>query len=106
VAIIDHGQVIALGSPRELKERSGDQTRVEVRLTKPESPEKLKSLDGIDDCRELNGSYILQARRPPQAIVSLVKHLETAGNELLGLEISTPSLEDVFIELTGRRLRD
>jgi len=106
VAIIDHGQVIALGSPRELKERSGDQTRVEVRLTKPESTELLKGLEGVDDCRELNGSYILQARRPPQAIVSLVKHLETADNELLGLEISTPSLEDVFIELTGRRLRD
>jgi ABC-2 type transport system ATP-binding protein len=106
VAIIDHGQVIALGSPRELKERSGDQTRVEVRLTKPELPEVLKNLDGVTDCRELNGTYILQAQRPPQAIVSLVKHLEAAGNELLGLEISTPSLEDVFIELTGRRLRD
>ena len=38
VAIIDHGQVIALGSPRELKERSGDKTRVEVRLHKPDSP--------------------------------------------------------------------
>jgi hypothetical protein len=35
-----------------------------------------------------------------------VKHLEAQGNELLGLEILTPSLEDVFIELTGRRLRD
>jgi ABC-2 type transport system ATP-binding protein len=106
VAIIDHGQVIALGSPRELKERSGDKTRVEVRLTRPDSPDTLKNLDGVTDCRELNGTYILQAQRPPQAIVSLVKHLENQGNELLGLEILTPSLEDVFIELTGRRLRD
>jgi ABC-2 type transport system ATP-binding protein len=106
VAIIDHGQVIALGSPRELKERSGDKTRVEVRLHKPDSPEILKKLEGVTECRELNGAYILQAQRPPQAIVSLVKHLEAQGNELLGLEILTPSLEDVFIELTGRRLRD
>ena len=45
-------------------------------------------------------------QRPPQAIVSLVKHLEAQGNELVSLEIATPSLEDVFIELTGRRLRD
>src|SRR5271155_1011406 len=106
VAIIDHGQVIALGSPRELKERSGDKTRVEVRLTRPDSPDTLKNLDGVTDCRELNGTYILHAQRPPQAIVSLVKHLEVMGNELLGLEILSPSLEDVFIELTGRRLRD
>jgi hypothetical protein len=38
--------------------------------------------------------------------VSLVKYLESQGNELISLEIVTPSLEDVFIELTGRRLRD
>ena len=50
--------------------------------------------------------YEARGSRPPQAIVSLVKHLETRGNELVGLEIATPSLEDVFIELTGRRLRD
>ena len=79
---------------------------MEVRLTRPDSPDTLKNLDGVTDCRELKGTYILHAQRPPQAIVSLVKHLENQGNELVGLEILTPSLEDVFIELTGRRLRD
>ena len=49
---------------------------------------------------------MLHSQRPPPAIVALVKHLEAEGNELVSLEIATPSLEDVFIELTGRRLRD
>jgi ABC-2 type transport system ATP-binding protein len=106
VAIVDHGKVIALGTPRELKARSGDKTRIEVRLAKAESESDLVQLDGVTDCRSLNGTYILHCQRPPQAIVSLVKHLEASGNELVGLEIATPSLEDVFIELTGRRLRD
>jgi ABC-2 type transport system ATP-binding protein len=106
VAIVDHGTVIALGTPRELKERSGDKTRLEVRLARPEPAEALKKLEGVSDCRILGDSYVLQCRRPPQAIVSLVKHLELQGNELISLEIATPSLEDVFIELTGRRLRD
>jgi ABC-2 type transport system ATP-binding protein len=106
VAIVDHGTVIALGTPRELKERSGDKTRLEVRLARPEPQENLKNLEGVSDCRILGGSYVLQCQRPPQAIVSLVKHLESQGNELISLEIATPSLEDVFIELTGRRLRD
>jgi ABC-2 type transport system ATP-binding protein len=106
VAIVDHGTVIALGTPRELKERSGDKTRLEVRLSRPEPQEILKNLEGVSECRILGDSYILQCRRPPQAIVSLVKHLEATGNELISLEIATPSLEDVFIELTGRRLRD
>jgi len=60
----------------------------------------------VADARELDGSYVLHSKRPPQTIVSLVKHLETGGNELVSLEISSPSLEDVFIEMTGRRLRD
>jgi ABC-2 type transport system ATP-binding protein len=106
VAIVDHGTVIALGTPRELKERSGDKTRLEVRLSRPEPQEILKNLDGVSECRILGDSYILQCQRPPQAIVSLVKHLESTDNELVSLEIATPSLEDVFIELTGRRLRD
>src|SRR6202163_2492426 len=106
VAIVDHGTVIALGTPRELKERSGDKTRLEVRLARPEPQDILKNLEGVSDCRLLGESYILQCKRPPQAIVSLVKYLESTGNELISLEIATPSLEDVFIELTGRRLRD
>ncbi|HWZ96426.1 MAG TPA: ABC transporter ATP-binding protein [Candidatus Dormibacteraeota bacterium] len=106
VAIIDHGKVISQGTPHELKQASGDKTRIEVRLAKPESDTTLKNLEGVHDCRALNGAYVLHCQRPPQAIVALVKHLETQNNELVSLEIFTPSLEDVFIELTGRRLRD
>jgi ABC-2 type transport system ATP-binding protein len=106
VAIIDHGKVIALGTPRELKARSGGTTRIEVRLSKPETNGTLKNLEGVVDAREVDGAYVLHSHRPPQTIVSMVKHLEVQGNELVSLEIATPSLEDVFIELTGRRLRD
>ena len=106
VAIIDHGRVIALGTPRELKERSAGTTRIEVRLTRPEDDGALRQLDGVTDCREFEGGYVLHSTRPPQTIVALVKHLEARGNDLASLEIATPSLEDVFIELTGRRLRD
>ncbi len=106
VAIIDHGKVIALGTPRELKARSGGTTRIEVRLSRPESNSTLKNLEGVVDARDVDGAYVLHSQRPPQTIVSMVKHLEAQGNELISLEIATPSLEDVFIELTGRRLRD
>jgi ABC-2 type transport system ATP-binding protein len=106
VAIVDHGKVIAQGTPRELKQASMDKARIEVRLAREESDETLKLLEGVSDCRSLNGVYVLHCQRPPQAIVSLVKHLEAQNNELISLEIATPSLEDVFIEFTGRRLRD
>src|ERR1700736_2709194 len=106
VAIVDHGKVIALGSPRELKQRSGGKTRIEVKLARPITNGALQALEGVADAREVDGTYVLHTQRPPQTIVSLVKHLEADGNELISLEIATPSLEDVFIEMTGRRLRD
>ncbi|HTC64460.1 MAG TPA: ABC transporter ATP-binding protein [Candidatus Saccharimonadales bacterium] len=106
VAIVDHGQVIALGSPRELKQRSGSVTRITVRMTKPETNGALGKLEGVTECRAEADDYLLYSTRVPRTIVALVKHLEEQNNELVSLEISAPSLEDIFLELTGRRLRD
>lgn len=106
VAIVDHGRVIALGTPRELKQRSAGKTRIEVRLARPVVNGMLGQLDGVSDCREFDGAYILHSSSTPQTIVALVKQLEAEKNELQSLEMFSPSLEDVFIELTGRRLRE
>jgi ABC-2 type transport system ATP-binding protein len=106
VAIIDRGQVIALGTPRELIDRSGKGTRLEIRLLKPVPPERLKQLDAVVDCREADGAYFLHAQPPAPAIASLIRFLESEGNALLDLHIARPSLEDVFVEMTGRRLED
>ncbi len=106
VAIVDQGRVIVQGTPRELKQRSAGTTRIEMRLARPESEDALRKLEGVADCRASDGNYVIHSLRVPQTIVSLVKYLEGHGNELASLEIASPSLEDVFLELTGRRLRD
>jgi ABC-2 type transport system ATP-binding protein len=106
VAIVDYGKVIALGTPRELKQRSAGTTRIEVRLERPLTDGVLGRMEGVRDSREFDGSYVLHSSRPPQTIVALVKQLESDNNELQSLEMFSPSLEDVFIELTGRRLRE
>ncbi len=106
VAIVDHGKVIALGTPRELKQRSAAVTRITVRMAKPETNGALSKLEGVAECRTEADDYLLYSTRVPRTIVALVKHLEEQNNELVRLEISTPTLEDIFLELTGRRLRD
>ncbi len=106
VAIVDQGRVIAQGTPRELKQRSAGTTRIELRLARPESDGALRQLEGVADCRASDGVYVVHSTRVPQTIVSLVKYLEAHGNELSSLDIAAPSLEDVFLELTGRSLRD
>ncbi len=106
VAIMDYGKLIALGTPAELRQRSSNTTRITVRLMQPIEDGRLRQLDGVVDCRPIPDGYLLHSQRPPQTLVALVKQLETLGNELQSLEISAPTLEDVFIELTGRSLRD
>jgi ABC-2 type transport system ATP-binding protein len=106
VAILDHGQVIALGTPRELVKASGKGTRLEVRLAKLVELDRLKHLDAVMDCREAAGTYYLHAQPPAQAVAALVHFLEADGNALLDLHIAPPTLEDVFVEMTGRRMED
>ena len=106
VAIVDHGRVIALGTPRELKQRSANTTRIEVRLARPEPADVLRQLDAVTDCLAADGAYVVHSTGVPQTIVALVKYLESQSNQLASLEIAAPSLEDAFLELTGRRLRD
>jgi ABC-2 type transport system ATP-binding protein len=106
VAIVDSGKIIAQGTPRELKHSSAGTTRIEVRLAKQVSDGILNNLEGVSDSREFEGVYVLHSTRPPQTIVALVKLLEAESNELQSLEMFSPSLEDVFLELTGRRLRE
>src|ERR1700674_4380100 len=76
VAIVDHGQVIALGTPRELKERSGGVTRITVPLARPETNGALSTLEGVTECRTEADDYLLYSTRVPRTIVALVKHLE------------------------------
>jgi ABC-2 type transport system ATP-binding protein len=106
VAIVDHGRVIAQGSPRELKQRSAGKTRIEIRLARPEPDGALGQLDEVASCHSTDGIYVVHSTGVPRTIVALVKYLEAQDNELASLEIASPSLEDVFLELTGRRLRD
>jgi ABC-2 type transport system ATP-binding protein len=104
VAIVDQGQVIAMGTPRELVQRSGEGTRMEVRLAESVPADRLRGLDGVLDCIDRDGLSVLHVKPVATAVVSLVRLLETEGNALLDLHIAQPSLEDVFVEMTGRRI--
>jgi ABC-2 type transport system ATP-binding protein len=106
VAIVDHGQVIALGTPRELVRGSGKGTRLEVTLARPVTPDRLKQLDAVSDCTQENGKYILHAQPPAAAVAALLRFLESEGNALTDLHIAPPTLEDVFVEMTGRRMEE
>jgi ABC-2 type transport system ATP-binding protein len=108
VAILDAGQIIAIGTPRELQERSANQSAIEVKLVQPlqqaNLPKWTESIRSIvSDDRRLITVY---SKRPARTLIEIVKWIDTSGFELDDVRLSRPTLEDVFIELTGKKLRD
>ncbi|MDQ6765957.1 MAG: ABC transporter ATP-binding protein [Verrucomicrobiota bacterium] len=108
VAIVDAGKIIAIGSPRELQEKSANQSAIEMTLTEPWRggalpawPETLSS-DLADDGRHIK----VTSTRAARTLVEMVKWADAQGIELDDVRLTRPTLEDVFIELTGNKLRD
>ena len=108
VAIIDDGVIIAIGSPRELQEKSATQSGLEVSLGQPLAGGDVPILPGAirtivsEDRRKISVS----SSRPAQTLVELIRWVDGQGLELEDVHLNRPTLEDVFIELTGKRLRD
>jgi len=110
VAIVDQGQVIALGTPRELITRIGGEQIVDFRTaTSAETGYDLDSLRSIPtagEARRNDDRISLTVREPHAALPGLLELLQKRGETLTDLTIRSATLEDVFVTLTGRNLRD
>jgi ABC-2 type transport system ATP-binding protein len=109
VAIVDHGKVIALGSPQELKRSvpGGFLIRLHVTSTPDGFVESLKRLDGVSEVRTPgNGQIDVYSNHGGPLIPVLVSAAASAGATIRDLHISEPSLENLFLHHTGRSLRE
>ena len=103
VAIIDEGRIIAEGSPREIQARTLGTTKVEIHLEAPLGAEVLPSDTVLSaDRRTLTTSSL----QPARTVVELVKWIDAHGLGMTDISLKKPTLEDVFIELTGKKLRE
>ena len=117
VAIVDHGKVIAAGSPRELVAGLGAQHVVEFSLGSGEpsagppdrpsvSESDLLQLDGALSVRRREDRYLVESTHAHRTVPALLALLSARGLPLAELGTHSASLEDVFVHLTGRQLRD
>jgi ABC-2 type transport system ATP-binding protein len=107
VAIIDQGQIIAMGTPREIQQKTAGKSMVEIRTAQPmpvdvppfeEAEKSVRSEDGK--------SLTVYSSRPARTLPDLMKWIDQRGIDLEDIHLKRPTLEDVFIEITGKRLRD
>ena len=108
VAIVDEGRIIAIGTPREIQERTIAASIIEMECTRPFPAGSLPQWDDadkvtLDDART---RFSVCSKRPARTVVAMVKWLDEYGFELSDIRIQRPTLEDAFIELTGKSLRE
>ncbi len=109
LAIIDHGQIIAEGTPADLIARLGGHHVVEFSVTGNSdgaSLEVWRVLPGVESVRNDDSLVSLTVREPHLTIPALLDAVEKHGAQLLHLTTRQASLEDVFVRLTGRHLRE
>jgi ABC-2 type transport system ATP-binding protein len=110
VAVVDHGRVIALGTPRELIASLGAEHVIEFavdeRAAPAIEPDMLRALPSVEAVAADGATWRLTVREVHRAVPALLGILSERGAEPTGLTTHHATLEDVFMALTGRRLRD
>jgi len=109
VAIMDHGRILALDTPSALKQSVGADTVVTLKTSG--STERLGEIlsaevEGVKRVRTADGSVQLHVKGAERVVPHVVNAAERGGFEIVDLSISEPTVETVFINLTGKDLRD
>lgn len=110
LAIIDHGQVIAEGTPADLIDRLGGHHVVEFEASGDSNDGAAlahwQALPSVESVRHDDGLVCLHVREPHLTIPALLEAVQRRGSQLQHLTTRQASLEDVFVRLTGRHLRE
>ncbi|MGA7988293.1 MAG: ATP-binding cassette domain-containing protein [Candidatus Dormiibacterota bacterium] len=107
IAIIDHGKIVALGTPDELKRQvAGDVVVVGTDQASDRVLELLKGQSYVREATSGDGVVRLYVDRGETAMPQIIRVLDSAGIPLASLSLNRPSLDDVFLRQTGRSLRE
>ena len=106
VAIMDHGRIIALDTPARLVASLGAEQVIELRLDGDIAAEELRALPGIDAVTSRDGDLLLSVRDVATTLPALLAELDRRTLHLESLTTHEATLDDVFVHLTGRELRD
>lgn len=105
IAIMDGGQIIALDTAAALIGRLGAQAAIDCRLDGKAIRSDIEELIGVTGVRQANERYIIYTASMQPTLLALLSYTEAKDIPLTDLQVHTPTLEDVFLELTGRQLR-
>jgi len=106
IAIIDHGKIIAMGSPDELKNSLGGDIITIAIKERADVTEIIKGCKNVKEVRYENGAYRIKAKDGEVTAPLIIEALRRRGYTVVKLSLTKPTLNEVFLEYTGRALRD
>jgi ABC-2 type transport system ATP-binding protein len=109
IAIVDHGKLVALGTPIELKNSVAGANVVEVHFDREDEAweDRLKGLEGVTSVQpESSGFYRVITMSGSKTTMQIVELAANLGETLTSLSVQNTTLDDVFVHYTGRQLRD
>ena len=108
VAIIDHGKIIALGTPQELIRSHFEEKAIQFFLETPQPQEVWRALPGVTNVAQDESEVVIYSNSIPATMSAILKYAEQHDltKELKDLHVREASLEDLFLKLTGRTIRE
>src|SRR5215471_4492810 len=104
IAIVGHGKVIRLGTITEISSGVTLESTIRLRTAFPLDKEAALKLPGVEAVEPQNGHTSLRVANPAQSVAALVRYLDSVRNELIDIDMSRPTLEDIFLTLTGEKI--
>jgi ABC-2 type transport system ATP-binding protein len=106
VAIMDHGHILAIGKPRDLVSAYFEEVAIEFETQKGANDDLLGSVEGVTGFREDEGVVTVYSKNPQGTLSTLLSSSSKGDWQLANIRVRPATLEDVFLKLTGRRIRE
>ena len=107
IAIIDHGRILKIGSPLELKNSiGGDIIEIEVKEDNDDLSKILLGIEHVKDVKKNNSTYIVRTELGEEVAPEIIEAIRVRGIHISRISLTKPTLDEVYLAYTGRKLRD
>jgi ABC-2 type transport system ATP-binding protein len=106
IAIIDHGKIVVIGTPAELKDSLGGDIITLAIQKDTDITDLISKIEHVNDVKKENGSYIVKTANGEATAPLIIEALRANGHVVTKLSLAKPTLNDVYMEFTGKSMRD
>jgi ABC-2 type transport system ATP-binding protein len=106
IAIINHGKIVVIGTPSDLKDSLGGDIITLAIQKEQDISNLIKKIEYVKEVKKENGSYMIKAANGELAAPQIIEAIRNSGNVVTKLSLTKPTLNEVYMQYTGKSMRD